>query len=244
MKSKRVWWVGGCLALFIGIALTVFIFNPWKSTSFYSPESPYPIVDTSSCVARMYTSVAELYNASDVVAEVVVNDHHFEQKGFIVHTYSHVGILELFKGDPRVKELKISEFGGQVNTNQLQVETYGYKQAAKQGIVEDTLEGSPTIRTGNQYILFLMKVPGQDYYDIVGNIQGKIKIDSKNDMAVATVEEQRLQVDNMFILQKLYAGKNIDELEKEIVKYHTSASARDEYNNQEDRGQEGTEKSQ
>lgn len=218
MKKGRVVVALSLGLLLLGGGLVYYLFSQTTKAFAYSPESPYPVVKTTGCVAQMFPSVKGLYDEADLVAKVEVKEHQFQQKGITVHTLSHVTVSKLFKGDPKVHQMTISEFGGLVDTSKEAVIRFGYKETKIKGLIEDTLEGSPTMRKGNQYIVFLKKDPDQDFYTIVGNIQGKIKIDAKSNVGVATVDEERIMADEMFILQKYYTGKKIDELETEIEK--------------------------
>lgn len=216
MKRGGVLIVVSLGLLLIGVGLVYYLFNKTTEAFAYSPESPYPVVNTTGCVARMFPSVKGLYDEADLVAKVEVKDTHFQSKGVVIHTLSNVTVSQLFKGDSKVNQMKVSELGGLVDTSK--EEYVRFNEIKNKGIIEDTLEGSPTMRKGNQYIVFLKKVPGEEYYNIVGNIQGKIKIDTVKGLGVATVNEARIQADEMFNLQKQYTGKKIEELVLEIEK--------------------------
>lgn len=222
MKSKKRWFVVSFVTLGI-VGLCVFYTTSPKTTAayLYSPESSYSIYSSSASFSKMYSSTEDLYKDADLVAKVEVKNHRFEQNGSMVSTYSDVQLLKVYKGDFALKMVKVYEIGGLLNTAQLNLpqkdgEPVTQNGSAKQEVVENTLEGSPTMRSGNHYIVFLKKNSGQEFYNIVGSVQGKIKIDEKKNVAVGTVKEERVNKDNLYFIQKKYAGKNANDLEMDI----------------------------
>ncbi|HBI04394.1 MAG TPA: hypothetical protein DDY49_10260 [Paenibacillaceae bacterium] len=220
MKNKKMKWLVSLL-LICGVGACVLIYNSLGSAAYvYSPESEYDVNYSAASFSKNYDSIEELYQEADLVARVKVTNHNFQQEGGLVHTVSNAQLLKVYKGDSRLKTVKVYEVGGQVDPAKLNLPEKEFDQGNKttsQKIVEDTLEGSPTMRSGNHYVVFLKKYPGQDFYNVVGSVQGKIKMD-KNNQLVGTVKEERVKKDELFFLQKDYSGKNADQLEKQINK--------------------------
>jgi hypothetical protein len=220
MKDKKIKWIVALLAICI-VGGSQFLYKSAGNAAYvYSPESEYDVNYSAASFSKSYASVEELYKEADLVARVKVTNHNFQQEGGLVHTVSQVQLLKVYKGDASLKTVKVYEMGGQVDPTKLNLPEKEFDQGqerAAQKIVEDTLEGSPTMRSGNHYILFLKKFPGQDFYNVVGSVQGKIKMDQNNQL-VGTVKEDRVKKDDLFFLQKNYSGKNAEQLEKQINK--------------------------
>lgn len=218
-NKKMISLLSFLLICVVGVFVLVYDFP--KTTAYvYSPESEYEVNYSAASFRENYDSVEELFEAADLVARVKVKNHNFQQEGGLIHTASNVQLLKVYKGDSAIKTVNVYEMGGQVDPAKLNLPEKEFDQGNKntsQKIVEDTLEGSPTMRSGNHYIVFLKKFPGKDFYNVVGSVQGKIKMD-KNNQLVGTVKEDRVKKDELFFLQKNYSGKNADQLEKRIDK--------------------------
>jgi len=221
VKNKRGIGIAVLAVIFVvGLAMLLNMKTGDNSVYVYSPESEYEIKSTAASFNKNYASLKELYKEADLVAKVKVENHRFQEKEDLVYTISQLQLLKVYKGDSRIKSVQVYEMGGQVDTSKMNLPEKDFDQEKKNTashIVESALEGSPTMRSGNQYLVFLKKYPGQDYYNIVGSVQGKIKMD-KNNQFVGTVTEERIKKDELFFLQKNYSGKNIVQLEKEFDK--------------------------
>lgn len=220
-RKKKLIIVAVVTFVMMGFCLFYRPFSQTTPAYVYSPESQYPVFPSSASFHKLYNNGKELYKEADLVAKVEVKNHRFEQQGSLVSTYTDVQLLKVYKGDSKLQMVKVCEFGGLLNTQELNLpqkegEPPAENGSGKQGMVESTLEGSPTMRSGNQYIVFLKKDPDQGFYTIVGSVQGKIKIDDKKNLVLGTVKEDRVKKDDLYFLQKKYVGKKVNDLDTEI----------------------------
>lgn len=221
--GKRKFLIYASMAVIVCVAYAIYhIYGKGMPVTYsYSPESNYPVVSSAASFNKTFTDVKEMYNEADLVAKVEVVNHRFEQweNTGMVSTYSDIKIKKIYKGDQSLKTARVGEMGGLIDTGKVklpQKDGVPANSESNQGMVESTLEGSPTMRAGGEYIVFLTKYPGQDLYNIVGSVQGKIKVDNKKNQLVTTVKEERIKKDDLFFLQKKYVGSKIEDLESDI----------------------------
>ena len=210
------------IIILTGISLSIFIFCGYVLSDRkipYSQETNYPIMYSSASFAKTYDNLEELYKEAVIVAEVKVKEQRINQDDSSAQTYSDVIITKLYKGEKNIKELTIVEIGGPLDLSKIpQLDKPGKGEEPYQGrIVEDTLEGSPTMKKGNKYVVFLRKNTDSNLYTILGSVQGKIKIEN-NEELVSTVQSEYIENGNLFFLQKKYAGKDKLKLEEDINK--------------------------
>ncbi|HBI03649.1 MAG TPA: hypothetical protein DDY49_06435 [Paenibacillaceae bacterium] len=208
------------IILLSGISLSTLIFCGYVLFDRkipYSAETNYPIMYSSASFAKTYDNLEGMYKEAVIVAEVNVQEQRVKQDDSSAQTHSDVIITKLYKGEKNIKELTIAEIGGPLDLSKTsQLDKPGKGKEPYQGrIVEDTLEGSPTIKKGNKYIVFLRKNIDSNLYTILGSVQGKIKIES-NEKLVSTVQSEYIENGNLFFLQKKYAGKDKVKLEEDI----------------------------
>lgn len=188
----------------------------------YSKETNLPIVSSDALFHKTYQNLDEMYYDAEIVAEIKVKDQQvFVGEEWTVETLSDIDIIELYKGNLDITNLKIAEIGGPIDLTEEKAKYADKPGDGKEGsstnIVESTLEGVPVIKKGNYYIVFLKKNYGSETYSPLGSIQGKIKLDKVKMKAVATVEQEILNEDINFF-QRDFAGKEISELKSEIKK--------------------------
>ncbi|PWK13961.1 hypothetical protein [Tumebacillus permanentifrigoris] len=176
------------------------------------PESEYPIIGSHGSF-WVYTNLGELYQNADIVAEINVVDQETVPIDIgDVSTCSQVSVVQVYKGDSVPSTLLVTEVGGVQDLSKLpKLDKPGSGQEPKnpQGMIEDTLEGSPVMKPGNSYVVFLTKNPNPKWgYNIVGSVQGKLKIDSKTKKIVNTVAPAYVTQD-MFFLQRQFNGKDM-----------------------------------
>lgn len=231
-KKKKVTLIAmSMLILFLGASLSL---KAAKSTAYnssvkiktevktkpadvtFSKETDYPIAEASGVFYKLFSDLKDLYQDSQIVAEVVVKDQKIVPvSDTSVSTLSEVTVSKVFKGDQNITSLVISEFGGPVDLSTVR-EKYKDKPGdgkvmGNPGIVEQALEGSPPMKTGNTYIVFVKKNDQTGNYHITGSIQGKVKIDMSKNKAVTTVDEHHLE-EKTFFLQKQFAGKDKNDI--------------------------------
>ncbi|MDF2606741.1 MAG: hypothetical protein K0S34_936 [Bacillales bacterium] len=182
----------------------------------FSKETDHKIVSTTGLFDKLFDNMNSMFVASDIVAEVEVNEQDVRQtEAFDAETRSKVIIVKLFRGDPYLEEALVVEIGGPVNKSKGESPT----------TIESALEGVPVMKKGNSYIVFLRKSPPvtgvtgleNGFYSIQGSVQGKIKLDKEKNIAVATVDPSIIN-EEIHFFQKMFAGKDINLLEDEINK--------------------------
>lgn len=191
--------------------------NP-KPVNLFSPESSNKISYGASKFAVSYSNINDLYHASDIVAKVRVKDQENIQykEGFFASTRSNVEVLKTYKGDS-LSTLTISETGGLVDTSKTNIVKDGIGKIGNGEFWEVAIEGSPVMRTGNVYIVFLKKFPGYENYNITASVQGKLKLDVKQKIVVSPIALEVLKRNpTLFFLQNQFLGKKISEVEEAI----------------------------
>lgn len=236
MKSKkRLIFIVSAVAIVIGIMIGANYVKPTSNTmvtntdattptlqftDLYSKETDDPLVSSEAVVIGLQSNVKEMYAASDIVAEVIVKSQQvLPISDLSVQTLSNVTIVKAFKNVPNVTSVTVAEVGGPYDLSKVP-EKYKQKPGSSDqrtsGIVEQTLEGSPTMKNGNTYVVFLKKVKDKDLYNLTGTFQGKIKLDTNKNIGVATVDEKKFN-EQSFFLQKEFAGKSKKDIEQTIL---------------------------
>lgn len=186
------------------------------------PDNKYPIVENHGIFWR-FANVDELYQNAEIVAEIQVLDQETVPVDVgSVSTRSKVAVKQIFKGQSVPSTLTITEVGGVLDQSKLpKMDKPGAGMEPKNAptIVETALEGSPVMKSGNTYFVFLVQNPNSKWgYNIVGSVQGKLKLDNETKKLANTVDPKKLQEDETFFLQKQFAGKDKGEFERAIKK--------------------------
>lgn len=186
------------------------------------PDNKYPIVENHGTFWR-FANIDELYQNAEIVAEIQVLDQETIPADVgAVSTRSKVAVQQVFKGQAVPSTLTITEVGGVLDQSKLpKMDKPGAGMEPKNApkIVETALEGSPVMKSGNTYLVFLLQNPNSKWgYNIVGSVQGKLKIDNETKKFANTVDVNKLQEGETFFLQKQFAGKDKGEFERVIKK--------------------------
>ncbi|MGZ4135004.1 MAG: hypothetical protein ACXVPC_07570, partial [Tumebacillaceae bacterium] len=184
--------------------------NVKKSESNSPVEGTYPIVSSHGMFIQV-GSLAELYQKADIIAEIQVVDQDIvpiDDLG-LVSTRSTVDVKKTFKGDSALTSLRITESGGLVDLSKLpKLDKPGKgHEPANPGIVDTAVEGSPVMKKGQTYLVFISKNSNPKWgYNIVGAVQGKLKIDGASGKVINTIDPAYAN-ENMYFLQKQFVGK-------------------------------------
>ena len=186
------------------------------------PDNKYPIVGSHGVFWR-FANIDELYENAEIVAEIQVLDQETVPVDVgAVSTRSQVEIKQVFKGEGVPQTLTVTEVGGVMDLSKLpkmDKPGSGLEPQNAQGFVETALESSPVMKSGNSYYVFLVQNPNSKWgYNIVGSVQGKLKIDHATKRIANTVEISLLKDDETFFLQKQFAGKDKGEFELAMKK--------------------------
>lgn len=234
-SKKRLIFIVSAVAIVTGIAISANYVKPilytavantdtttptLQFTDLYSKETDYPLASSEAVVIRIQSNLSEMYASSDIVAEVIVKSQQvLPISDLSVQTLSDVTIVKSFKNVPNVTSVTVAEVGGPYDLSKVP-EKYKQKPGSPDqrtsGIVEQTLEGSPTMKNGNTYVVFLKKGKNKDLYNLTGTFQGKIKLDTNKNIGVATVDEKKFN-EKSFFLQKEFAGKSKKDIEQTIL---------------------------
>ncbi|PWK07882.1 hypothetical protein [Tumebacillus permanentifrigoris] len=225
MKLTTKWSIAG-MFLVVGAAAYLFVGLTSRNSSAVPvaiDETTDPAVVTHASYEKLYSSVVELYQNSDLVAEVKVQDQEtiLGDTAASVQTLSHVLVKQVYKGDVNLKTVPITESGGISDFSKLkgnEVRSSGHEKPA--GIEEVTREGSPVIKPGYSYIVFLKDTKDPKWgFTITGSVQGKIRFDEGTGQILATVQNEiRNETGDLFFLQNEFAGKDKNSLVDEIKK--------------------------
>lgn len=185
--------------------------------SVFSSETQLPTVNSEGSLRKTYDNIQDLYKNAEIVALVKVNKQNvFFYSDTSVATTSTVDLKKIYKGNIESKALNITELGGPIDFSKLpKVDKPGDGKAPAQGLVETTFEGSVVMKDNNTYLVFLINSNDPLYgYNILGAVQGKIKIDEKTKKSLITVNERYLDEPmSLFFLQKQLGGKSITDIE-------------------------------
>jgi len=185
-------------------------------SSSFSSETQLPMVNSEGYLLITYNNVLELYVNAEIVALVKVkNENVFFTSDTSVATTSTADVKQIYKGDMEIKELKITEVGGPIDLSKLpKVDKPGDGKVVNQGLVEETFEGSVVMKNNNTYLVFLKKCSDSSYgYNVLGSVQGKIKIEEETKKALITVSKENFdETQSLFFLQKQFGGNNITDI--------------------------------
>lgn len=210
MFGKGFWRASAAVWLLLGWAVSAAGCATETSVPEWLPESDYQMVAGIVDFAKIYRSTSEMYQDAEIVAKVKVRDSQVksmdESQPPMMYTFSTVDVETVYKGDPNLHTLLISERGGPYKATKPKVITQ-----------EQTTDGSPAMKQGHEYIVFLH--PGTNMkkwgYTIVGVVQGKIRIE--NGYGVATAEKSWLKKEpEVFDFQNKFSGKPVEEIEKAL----------------------------
>jgi hypothetical protein len=187
----------------------------------YVLENDYPFVSNHGQMETVQ-NLGELISQSEVIAEVQIKEQeNIRLSESSVATRSKAKVNKLYKGSSE-SELTITEIGGVLDLSTVKGHEdrvpENYTPHSTPSIVEVGIEGSTVMKPHQKYLVFLHKHPDTVWgYNIVGVVQGKIKIDN-TDTLIATIEPKHLNDSNIYFLQKDFSGMNKQSLEKEIKK--------------------------
>ena len=180
-------------------------------------ETDYPIVAGHASMA-VYSNLEELRDNAVLIAEVKIKDQktvYLSENPPSVETWSEVDIKEVYKGDSNLKKTTITEFGGVIDMskskgNEMRSDGAPIKS---EPFIEDAVEGSPVMKKGNSYVVFLKEGYEKGTYTIVGTVQGKIRIDDASNKGVVTIEPEHFAKHmDLFWFQRKFAGKDRSEI--------------------------------
>ncbi|MFS0557158.1 hypothetical protein [Brevibacillus sp. 179-C9.3 HS] len=211
---------------FITIAgLAVYYISDLKKQNFlYSSDSDYRIVSGEVWFTETFTDVEGLAENADIIAEAEVisqkNNPNYERLD--VYTVSELRLTKVYKGDVEIDDtVSVLETGGEFDEREA-AKYFSGKPGSElnddlgdPGIITVGIEGSVPMKAGNKYFVFLTE-DKDDVYNIVGSVQGKIKINSENTLISQVSPEIIDQHGDLYFLQDSYSGQNISELRNEV----------------------------
>ncbi|WP_429841824.1 hypothetical protein [Brevibacillus sp. FIR094] len=215
---------------FITIAgLAVYYIGDLKKQNFlYSSDSDYRIVSGEAMFTETFTTVEDLAENADIIAEaeVISQENNPNYERLDVYTVSELRLTKVYKGDVEIDDtVSVLETGGEFDERET-AKYFAGKSGSK--LVNDDLgepritsvgiEGSIPMKEGNKYFVFLTE-DKDDVYNIVGSVQGKIKINDENTLVSQVsleVIEHGNKHNNLFFLQENYSGEDISELRNEV----------------------------
>ncbi len=190
----------------------------------YVTENTQTLFVTHGTYDRLFENVDDMYQAADLVAEVKIKDQEavIESDPSFVQTRSAAEIKRVLKGNAALKNITITESGGVTDLSGVKGNEKRASEKGKgnQGLVEIAREGSPVMKAGNTYIVFLTDTKDSKWgYTITGSIQGKIRIDNESGLGTVTVDRKTFETEgDKFILQKKFAGISKDKIMASIKK--------------------------
>ncbi|MGG4455371.1 hypothetical protein [Brevibacillus porteri] len=211
---------------FIAIAgVAVYYIGDWKKQNFlYSSDSDYRIVSGEAMFTETFTDVEGLAENADIVAEaeVISQENNANYERLDVYTVSELRLTKVYKGDVEIDDtVSVLETGGEFDEREV-AKYFAGKSGSK--LVNDDLgeprmtsvgiEGSIPMKEGNKYFVFLTE-DKDDVYNIVGSVQGKIKINDENTL-VSQISPEVIEHSNLYFLQENYSGEDISELRNEV----------------------------
>ncbi|MFF2529147.1 hypothetical protein ACFVS2_09565 [Brevibacillus sp. NPDC058079] len=214
---------------FITIAgLAVYYIGDLKNQNFlYSSDSDYRIVSGEAMFTETFTNVEGLAKNADIIAEaeVISQENNANYERLDVYTVSELRLTKVYKGDVEIDDtVSVLETGGEFDEREV-AKYFAGKRGSKVNddlgeprITSVGIEGSIPMKEGNKYFVFLTE-DKDDVYNIVGSVQGKIKINDENTLVSQVsleVIEHGNKHNNLFFLQENYSGENISELTNEV----------------------------
>ncbi|WP_087351239.1 hypothetical protein [Brevibacillus brevis] len=211
---------------FITIAgLAVYYIGDLKKQSFlYSSDTDYRIVSGEAMFTETFTGVKGLAENADIIAEAEVisqkNNPNYERLD--VYTVSELRLTKVYKGDVKIDDtVSVLETGGEFDEREVTKYFSGKRgfelndNLGDPRIITVGIAGSIPMKEGNTYFVFLTE-DDDDIYNIVGSVQGKIKINSENTLVSQVSPETIDQHGDLYFLQENYSGQNIAELRNEV----------------------------
>ncbi|PWK06244.1 hypothetical protein [Tumebacillus permanentifrigoris] len=182
-------------------------------------EGTYPIIGTHGMIESM-SSAEEIFKYAEIIAEVKVLDQETIPVAIgEVSTRSSVNVIKTLKGDAAITSMQITEFGGLLDLStipNMDKPGDGKQHQPNTGIVESAFEGSPVMKKNQLYLVFLRKNPNPKWgYNIIGAVQGKLKIDGQTKKIINTVDSKYAD-EEIFFMQRQFAGKDKDEMEATV----------------------------
>ncbi|MEK3882447.1 hypothetical protein [Paenibacillus sp. PL2-23] len=157
--NTRALYIGMVLLILIAMSFVFFV-NTNKGTS-----QSLPTVDMHFDLVEKFDSVEELYEKSNIIAQVKVGNTNTIEYGNVAFTLSNVEIIKVFKGDLDKKStISILETGG-----------------THDGLIYRA-EGNAVFTKSDQAIVYLEKYEGpiaDNSYVIKGVYQGKFKVNGE-----------------------------------------------------------------
>ncbi|NTU21563.1 hypothetical protein HPY28_14665 [Brevibacillus sp. HB1.2] len=199
-----------------------------KQSFLYSSDSDYRIVSGEAMFTETFTDVEGLAENADIIAEaeVISQENNPNYERLDVYTVSELRVTKVYKGDVEIDDtVSVLETGGEFDEREA-AKYFAGKPGSK--LVNDDngeprmtsvgIEGSIPMKEGNKYFVFLTE-DKDDVYNIVGSVQGKIKINDEETLVSQVsleVIEHGNKHNNLFFLQENYSGENISELRNEV----------------------------
>ena len=150
-----------------------------------SGERALTVVDTHASLVHDYTTVAELKQEADIIAEVQINQSQATKYKDLVFTISEAKVMKTFKGT--------------VSDNLNILETGGTFQDTKY-----MLNGNEAFSTGNKAIVFLERYEGpiaENAYVILGVYEGKFQMNGSKLTASKEISPDLNRVHSLIDLQ-------------------------------------------
>ncbi|TQK62868.1 hypothetical protein FB479_104183 [Brevibacillus sp. AG162] len=208
--------------------LAVYYIGDLKKQSFlYSSDSDYRIVSGEAYFRETFTDVEGLAENADIIAEaeVISQVYHPEYEYLSVYTVSELRLTKVYKGDVEIDDtVSVLETGGEFDEREAAKYIPSGKPGTRSGnddlgVITQGIEGSVPMKEGNKYFVFLTE-DDDDVYNVVGSVQGKIKINDKNTLlsqvSPEVIEHGNKHHNNLYFLQENYSGEDISELRNEV----------------------------
>ncbi|GAB1530657.1 hypothetical protein YSY22_20790 [Brevibacillus formosus] len=206
--------------------LAVYYIGDLKKQRFlYSSDSDYKIVSGEVSFRETFHSVKGLAENADIIAEAEVisqkNNSNYERLD--VYTVSELRLTKVYKGDVEIDDtVSVLETGGEFDEREVAKYFSGKSRKSGSesrnddlGVIMQGIAGSIPMKQGNTYFVFLTE-DGDDVYNIVGSVQGKIKVNSENTLVSQVSPETIDQHGNLYFLQESYSGQDISELRNAV----------------------------
>lgn len=146
--------------------------------------SAAPTVIVNADFAVLYSSLAQLKDAADLIVRGQVTDVSYLDFNSTAYTAVTLAVSKCFKGDVAAgDEITIVEVGGVTTMATVEGDKFGpTTQADENTKVSVQLEGAPLTQVGDKCVYFLGTgtigvVPGT-YYVPLGSFQGRFKVDN------------------------------------------------------------------
>lgn len=183
----------------------------------YTTERDLPVINPGIAEFYRYPDLKALNDASEIVAEVEVIAQQTVQKDdlSIPETRSQVQVIKPIKGVAADQTLNVYETGGPAEAS---VRLAGETGQQPKRMVDFTMEWSPVMSEGGQYLLFLIPSSEPGLYTLTGSVQGKLKIDKETEEAVVTIPREHIRHEHLYWLQQRFGGKHRDNILNAVEK--------------------------